>query len=62
MHSAQSSGQLLADWPADSTYVDPYDEDGVAFKDLPNRFPSVLSGDFRKEQGRYEDFDNFFAM
>jgi hypothetical protein len=43
-----------------STYVDPYEE--VAFKDLPNRFPSVLSRDFRREQGRYEDFDNLYAM
>jgi hypothetical protein len=43
-----------------STHVDP-DED-VAFKDLPNRFPSVLSRDFRREQGRYEDFDNLYAM
>jgi len=47
---------------ADSTYVDPDEEDKVAFKDLPNRFPSVLSRDFRKEQGQYEDFDNLFAM
>src|SRR6184192_997273 len=46
----------------DSTYVDPHEEEKVAFKDLPNRFPSVLSLDFRKEQGRYEDFDNLFAM
>ena len=45
-----------------STYVDPHDEDAVAFKDLPDRFPSVLSRDFRKEQGRYEDFDNLYAM
>jgi hypothetical protein len=45
-----------------STYVDPHDEEKVAFKDLPNRFPSVLSRDFRREQGRYEDFDNLFAM
>ena len=45
-----------------STYVDPHEEEKVAFKDLPNRFPSVLSRDFRKEQGRYEDFDNLFAM
>jgi hypothetical protein len=44
-----------------STYVDPHDEEKVAFKDLPNRFPSVLSRDFRKEQGHYEDFDNLFA-
>ena len=45
-----------------STYVDPHEEEKVAFKDLPNRFPSVLSRDFRKEQDRYEDFDNLFAM
>ncbi len=45
-----------------STYVDPHEEEKVAFKDLPNRFPSVLSRDFRKEQGHYEDFDNLFAM
>jgi hypothetical protein len=45
-----------------STYVDPHEEEQVAFKDLPNRFPSVLSRDFRREQGRYEDFDNLFAM
>jgi len=44
-----------------STYVDPHEEEKVAFKDLPNRFPSVLSRDFRKEQGHYEDFDNLFA-
>jgi hypothetical protein len=45
-----------------SAYVDPHDEEKVAFKDLPNRFPSVLSRDFRKEQDRYEDPDNLFAM
>ena len=45
-----------------STYVDPHEEEKVAFKDLPNRFPSVLSSDFRKEQGQYEDVDNLFAM
>ena len=45
-----------------STYVDPHDEDKIEFKDLPNRFPSVLSRDFRREQGQYEDFDNLFAM
>jgi hypothetical protein len=45
-----------------STYVDPHEEEKVAFKDLPNRFPSVLSRDYRKEQGRYEDYDNLFAM
>jgi hypothetical protein len=45
-----------------STYVDPHEEEKVAFKDLPNRFPSVLSSDFRKEQDRYEDVENLFAM
>ena len=45
-----------------STYVDPHEEEKVAFKDLPNRFPSVLSRDFNKEQGHYEDYDNLFAM
>lgn len=45
-----------------STYVDAHEEEKVAFKDLPNRFPSVLSLDFVKEQGHYEDFDNLFAM
>jgi hypothetical protein len=45
-----------------STWVDPHEEEKVAFKDLPNRFPSVLSRDFRKEQGQYQDFDNLYAM
>ena len=45
-----------------STYVDPHEKEKVAFKDLPNRFPSVLSSDFRKEHDRYEDVDNLFAM
>lgn len=45
-----------------STYIDPYDNEGTAFKDLPNRFPSVLSRDFRREEGEYRDYDNLFAM
>lgn len=45
-----------------STYVEPREEEQVAFKDLPNRFPSVLSLDFRREQGAYRDFDNLYAM
>ena len=45
-----------------STYVDPHEDEQVAFKDLPDRFPSVLSRDFRKEAGQYEDFDNLYAM
>jgi hypothetical protein len=48
-------------YPA-SAYVDPHDEERIAFKDLPDRFPSVLSRDFRREQGQYEDPDNLFAM
>jgi hypothetical protein len=45
-----------------STYVDPHDGEKVAFKDLPNRFPSVLSRDFRREEGQYRDYDNLYAM
>ena len=45
-----------------STYVDPHDDEAIAFKDLPNRFPSVLSRDFRSDEGEYQDFDNLFAM
>nr|WP_315594638.1 hypothetical protein [uncultured Cupriavidus sp.] len=45
-----------------SLYVEPREEPKVAFKNLPNRFPSVLSLDFRREQGEYRDFDNLFAM
>jgi hypothetical protein len=47
---------------AGSSYVDPDEDKKVAFKDLPNRFPSVLSSDFRKEQDHYEDIDNLFVM
>jgi len=47
---------------AGSTYVDPLEDEKVAFKDLPNRFPSVLSRDFRKDMGEYEDPDNLYAM
>jgi len=42
--------------------VDPHEDEKVAFKDLPDRFPSVLSRDFRNEAGQYEDFDNLYAM
>ena len=45
-----------------STHIDPHDAEKVAFKDLPNRFPSVLSLDFRREAAEYEDFDNLQAM
>ncbi len=46
----------------DSNYVEPREEPKIAFKDLPNRFPSVRSLDFRREQGAYRDYDNLFAM
>ena len=45
-----------------STYVDPHDDAKIAFKDLPDRFPSVLSRDFRREKGQYQDYDNLYAM
>jgi len=45
-----------------STWSDPHEEEKIAFKNLPNRFPSVLSRDFRKDQGEYEDVDNLFSM
>jgi hypothetical protein len=52
---------LYRKYPA-SNYVDPHDEVKVPFKDLPNRFPSVLSLDFRNDAGEYEDYDNLLAM
>lgn len=45
-----------------SAYVDPREEEKVAFGALPDRFPSMLSRDFVREQGRYEDFDNLYMM
>ena len=47
---------------AGSSYVDPHEEEKISFGDLPNRFPSVLSRDFRREAGAYEDYDNLYAM
>jgi hypothetical protein len=44
-----------------SLWIDPHDSEKVAFKDLPNRFPSVLSRDFLREQGQYKDYDNLYA-
>lgn len=44
-----------------SPYVDPHDEQRVAFRDLPNRIPSAISLDFRNDAGAYEDYDNLFA-
>jgi len=45
-----------------STFVDPHEPEKGMFKDLPNRFPSVLSFDFSNDAGAYEDYDNLFAM
>jgi hypothetical protein len=45
-----------------SPYVEPGDGAKVAFKDLPNRFPSVMSRDFRREDRDYQDYDNLFAV
>ena len=45
-----------------SPWVDPHDEDKVAFKDLPDRFPSAISRDFLRDQGAYQDADNLYAM
>jgi len=52
---------LYKKW-TESTYVDTLDGTGRMFKDLPNRFPSVLSLDYLENQGSYEDYDNLFAM
>ncbi len=45
-----------------SNYFDPLEEEKIAFMYLPNRFPSVLSRDFRREHDRYRDYDNLHAM
>ena len=52
---------LYEKYPA-STYVDPHEDEAVAFKDLPDRFPSVLSRDFRSDAGDYQDYDNLYAL
>ncbi len=52
---------LYRKYPA-SPYVDPHEEAKVAFKDLPNRFPSVRSRDFTEDERDYQDFDNLYAM
>ena len=45
-----------------SGYVDPREQEKIAFRDLQNRFPSVLSLDYLSDPGQYEDYDNLFAM
>jgi hypothetical protein len=52
---------LYKKYPA-SPWIDPLEEKKVAFRDLPNRFPSVISLDFTNEAGAYEDYDNLYAM
>ena len=52
---------LYRKWP-NSPYADPHDDPPVAFSALPDRFPSVLSLDFRADAGHYEDEDNLYAM
>jgi hypothetical protein len=52
---------LYQKWPQ-SPWVDPHDEPKVAFAALPDRFPSVLSLDYRADAGHYEDEDNLYAM
>ena len=47
---------------AGSPYVDPHEPEIGPFKDLPNRFPSMLSLDFRNDEGHYQDYDNLLAM
>jgi len=52
---------LYKKWPH-SRWVDPHDEPKLAFAELPDRFPSVLSLDYRADAGHYEDQDNLYAM
>lgn len=52
---------LYRKWPH-SPWKDPHDDPPVAFSALPDRFPSVLSLDFRVDEGQYEDEDNLYAM
>jgi hypothetical protein len=52
---------LYRKWPH-SPFADPHDDPPQAFSGLPDRFPSVLSLDFRAGEGQYEDEDNLYAM
>ncbi len=45
-----------------STYVEPREEEQVAFKDLPNRFsPPSCRSISAGSKGAYRDFDNLYA-
>ena len=66
MHAWQARGYtmeavLYRKYP-ESNWMEPHEEDTVRFRDLPDRFPSVLSRDFRREQGEYKDYDNLYVM
>lgn len=52
---------LYKKWPH-SAWSDPHDEPRRAFDTLPDRFPSVLSLDFRADEGEYEDEENLYLM
>ena len=52
---------LYKKWPR-SAWADPHDDPPRAFGTLPDRFPSVLSLDFRADEGEYEDEDNLYLM
>jgi hypothetical protein len=52
---------LYKKWPH-SAWADPHDDPSIAFQALPDRFPSVLSLDFRADEGEYEDEDNLYLM
>ena len=52
---------LYKKWPH-SSWADPHDEPPRPFSALPDRFPSVLSLDFRADEGQYEDEDNLYLM
>jgi hypothetical protein len=43
-----------------STFHDP--EIKKDFQEIPNRFPSVLSLDYTRDDTQYEDYDNLYAM
>jgi hypothetical protein len=52
---------LYKKWPH-SPWADPHDDPSIAFRELPDRFPSVRSLDFRADAGEYEDEDNLYLM
>jgi hypothetical protein len=45
-----------------SGYIDPRDDETRPFAELPDRFPSAISLDFRNDDGAYRDYDNLFAL